>query len=204
MDRGKINNVNFGSGVHVYFYTPNGKRILSDANMKKCIHYMEAHLNGSKRVKNRNQDLVDTFMFGQKGKDGKYTGGDKDYYNLQHIRTVLDNTTDKIQGFINVATGKDSKYISEKFGKPVGKAKGLSKRRNENGSVDSFETDFAVKNYVEKAPKHAELNPIMKDGKRRAFGMIINPTKVDKNGNIQKFEYVRSGYFDEEVVSRKH
>lgn len=200
MQTRSISNPNFGSGVHVYFYTKDGKRILSDKNMKKCIHYMEAHLNNSKRVKVKNQDLIDTFMFGQKDKTGKRIGGDRDYYYNKHIRTVLDNTKGKIQGFINIATGNDSKFITEHFGKPIGRAKGLSRRRS--NSVDSFETAVAVKNYIENAPKRAELNPILRNGKRQAFGIIIDPIKVNRHGEIKMFNYIRSGYFDEEIVNK--
>ncbi|GEM_PF-4399959 len=193
------NNTSFGSGIHVYFYTQDGKRILSDKNMKKCIHYMEAHLNGSKRVKVKNQDLIDTFKFGQKDKTtGQRIGGDRDYYNIPHIRTVLDNTKNKVEGFIRVVTGKDSKFVSDNFGKQIGKAKGFSKRRS--GSTDSFETSYAVNRYIEKASEHAEKYPVMRNGERQAFGMMIKPTKVDSEGNIQKFDYIRSGYFDEKKV----
>jgi len=193
-------NSSFGSGVHVYFYTSDGKRIVSDANMKKCIHYMEAHLNNSKRVKVKNQDLIDTYKFGQVDKaTGERIGGDKDYYNISHIRTVLDNTKDKVEGFIKIVSGKDSVLVSEEYGKGIGRAKGLSKKRI--GRTDSFETSHAVKQYISKAPEHAEKNPVMRDGERQAFGIIINPTKVDNDGIIQKFDYVRSGYFPESRVN---
>ena len=62
-----VNNApNFGASYHTYFYTTDGRRIVSEQNMKKCLHYVESHLNGSKRVKNYNHDLIDTMKFGQK------------------------------------------------------------------------------------------------------------------------------------------
>ena len=79
------NQQNFNGSYRMYFYTPDGKRIVSDENMKKCLHYVEAHLNNSKRVKERNMDLVDTFQFGQRSQDGRRIGGDKDYYYNQYF-----------------------------------------------------------------------------------------------------------------------
>ena len=72
-------NQSFNSSYKMYFYTNDGRRIVSDENMKKCLHYVEAHLNNSKRVKKRNMDLVDTFKYGQIDATGKRVGGDVDY-----------------------------------------------------------------------------------------------------------------------------
>ena len=161
---------------------------------------MEAHLNNSKRVKVKNQDLIDTFKFGQVDKaTGNRIGGDRDYYNISHVRTVFDVTKDKVEGFIKFVTGKDSQYVSEMFGKKVGTAKGLSKKRS--GTTDSFETSHAIKLYIKNAPEHAEKNPVMKNGERQAFGIVVKPTKVDENGNIEKFDYIRSGYFPESRIN---
>ena len=194
------NSINFGAGYHVYFYTTDGKRIVSDANMKKCIHYMEAHLNGSKRVKTPNTDLIDTFKFGQVDKStGKRIGGDYDYWNISKIRTVIDNTKDKVQGFMNIVTGKDVNVVNERYGKAIGKAKNVSIRRA--GTTATFETRDAVGRYVENAPQYAEKKAVYKDGERRAFGIAFTPI-YNKKGNLKGFEYHHSGFFNESAVEK--
>lgn len=193
------NSTNFGANYHLYFYTTDGKRIVSDENMKKCLHYVEAHLNGAKRVQGkRNKDLVDTFCFGQVGKDGKRVGGDADYLEDPVIRTVIDKTKDKVQGFMNIVTGYHAREVSNVYGKPVGKAKHLSKKRT--GTTDSFETSYAVNRYIDKAPDYAETNAVYKDGKRMAFGVAFTPVYGKKSHKLQGFEYHHSGFFDESLV----
>lgn len=191
------NNPNFKAGYHVYFYTDKGKRIVSDENMKKCLHYMEAHLNGSKRVKVRNQELIDTFKFGKKLPNGEYSGGDKDYYNIPKIRSVIDNTKDKIQGFMNIVSGKDVDIVENEYGKKVGKAKHVSLKRT--GSTDSFETSQAVTHYIKNAPEYAETKAVYKNGERQAFGIAFTP-QYTKNGKLKGFEYHHCGFFDESKV----
>lgn len=193
---------NFGAGYHVYFYTDKGERIISDANMKKCLHYMEAHLNGSKRVKSRNQDLVDTFRFGKKV-SGEYTGGDKDYYNISRIRSVIDKTKDKVQGFINIVTGSDVKIVEEKYGKDIGKAKSVSLKRA--GTTNTFETKTAVNKYIDNAPDYAETKAVYKNGERQAFGIAFTPVYYSKGahkGEVKEFVYHHSGFFDESKVTQ--
>lgn len=191
------NSPNFGAGYHVYFYTTKGERIVSDKNMKKCLHYMEAHLNGSKRVKVRNMDLVDTFKFGKKNSNGEYTGGDKDYFNIPIIRSVIDNTKDKVQGFINIVTGSDVRIVEKKYGKEIGKSKHTSLKRT--GSTKSFETNHAVNNYITNAPEYAESKAVYKNGERQAFGIAFEP-KYNKKGEVVGFEYHHSGFFDESKI----
>jgi len=193
------NTTNFGAGYHVYFYTNDGKRIVSDKNMKKCLHYMEAHLNGSKRVKEPNNDLIQTFCFGKKAPNGRYTGGDKDYYNIRKIRSVIDNTKNKVQGFINIVTGKDADAVSEKYGKPIGIAKSEGIKRT--GSTGTFETSYNVKKYIKNAPEYAESKAVFKNGERQAFGIAFTPI-YNKKGDLKGFQYHHSGFFNESAVSQ--
>lgn len=198
MDSRINNSTNFGAGYHVYFYTKDGKRIVSDENMKKCIHYMEAHLNGSRRVKVRNTELVDTFKFGKKLANGTYSGGDKDYFNIPRIRSVIDKTKDKVQGFINIVTGKDAEHVSNTYGKPIGKNKHIGLKRA--GTTQTFETKDAVDRYIEKAPDYAESKAVYKNGERQAFGIAFTPV-YNKKGNLKSFEYHHCGFFNESAVN---
>ena len=192
------NSTNFGAGYHMYFFTPDGKRIVSDENMKKCLHYVEAHLNSAKRVQGkRNMDLVDTVRFGQVGKDGQRIGGDRDYYDNNKIRAVIDKTKDKVQGFINVVTGNDVNVVNQRYGKPIGRAKHVSIKRT--GTTKSFETSHAVNRYIDNAPDYAESRAVFRDGKRVAFGVIFEPV-LNKKGEVKRFEYKRAGFFDEAKV----
>ena len=77
MNNDSFNGINFKSASHVYFYTPDGKRIISDKNVKKCERYLVRHLNGAKNIKDRNQNLCDTFK-----------KGDIDYKNKSIVRSV--------------------------------------------------------------------------------------------------------------------
>ena len=197
----KQNNPNFGAGYHVYFYTNKGERIVSDKNMKKCLHYMEAHLNGSKRVKVKNQDLIDTFKFGKKLPNGEYPGGDTDYYYIHKIRSVIDNTKDKVQGFISIVTGKDVDLVKDNYGKHIGKSKRISLLRT--GTTNTFETNHAVKHYIQNAPNFAESKAVFKDGERQAFGIAFTPvyyTKGAHKGEVKRFIYHHSGFFNESKV----
>ena len=180
-------NVNFGAATHVYFFTNDGKRILSDKNMRKCERYLVRHLNGAKNLKNRNQELVDNFKY-----DKKHFVGDKDYSFISKVRSVYDKT----KAYVNIITGKDVKKVNE-WGKKIGEAKALSKERT--GSTKSFETYEAVKQYNKNALKFSQEHGIYKDGKRQAFGIIFEP-KYNTKGNLTGFEYNRSGYFDEDFI----
>ncbi len=187
MNNNVNNNLNFGAATHVYFFTPEGQRIVSDANMRKCERYLVRHLNGAKNLKNRNKDLVDTFKY-----DKKHFVGDKDYSFISKVRSVYDKT----KSYVNIITGKDVKKVNE-WGQRIGEAKALSKQRT--GSVRSFETYDAIRQYNKNALKYSEEHGIYKDGKRQAFGVIFDP-KYNKNGELKGFEYNRSGYFDEEFI----
>ena len=195
------NTPNFKAGYHIYFYTNDGKRIVSDANMKKCLHYMEAHLNGSKRVKEPNLDLIRNFALGQKKADGIRTGGDKDYFDCQRIRSVIDKTKDKIQGFINIVTGKDALAVDDMYGKAIGLSKGEGLKRA--GTTRTFESGDAISRYIDKAPEYAESKAVYKNGERQAFGIAFTPiyyTKGKHLGEVKGFEYHHSGFFNESAV----
>lgn len=191
------NSTNFKAGYHMYFYTDKGERIITDKNMKKCLHYVEAHLNGSKRVKVRNQELIDTMKFGQRGKDGERIGGDADYRACPIIRSVIDKTAGKVQGFINVVTGRDVDVIAKRYGEDMGRNKHISLVRT--GSTKSFETSHSVNRYIEKAPDYAESRGVYKNGERQAFGVMFKPI-LNKKGEVKSFEYVRAGFFDESKI----
>ena len=53
MNNDSFNGINFKSASHVYFYTPDGKRIISDKNVKKCERYLVRHLNGAKKIETK-------------------------------------------------------------------------------------------------------------------------------------------------------
>lgn len=178
----------------MYFYTPDGKRIVSDENMKKCLHYVEAHLNNSKRVKTRNMDLVDTFRFGQYSKDGKRIGGDKDYYYTPRVRAVFKRLKERTDGFIRIVTGKDANFVDQHFGKNIGIAKREGLERT--GSTRTFETSYATNRYFDNAVDFADR----KNTTERAFGVAFTPI-YKKNGEIKGFEYHHSGYFNESKVN---
>lgn len=185
------NNINFGSATHVYFFTSDGKRIISDKNMKKCERYLVRQLNNAKNLKSKNQELADTFKF-----DKRQNVGDKDYYNKPIVRSVYEYAKERAKGFVNIITGKDVKPVDD-IGKEIGKSKRLAKERT--GSTDSFETSYSIKQYNTKAPKYADSKGIYKDGKRQAFGVIFDPL-YNKKGELKNFKYNRSGYFDEDFI----
>ena len=190
-------NPSFGAGYHMYFYATDGSRIISEQNMKKCLHYVEAHLNGSKRVKVHNQDLINTMKFGQILPSGKRLGGDKDYFYYPKIRAVFDKEKTKSEGFINVLTGKDVDVVNKTYGKPIGKAKRMSIEKT--GSSRSFETLDAVSRYAKNAPEYAEQQAVYRDGKRMAFGVCFEP-QYKKNGELKGFQFHHAGFFPEDKV----
>ncbi len=192
------NNQNFGASYHTYFYTTDGKRIVSEENMKKCLHYMEAHLNGSKRVKNLNQDLVTTMKYGQKVNGGTRVGGDRDYASLPKIRAVFDKTKQKYQSFVNIVTGRDVDIVNNSYGKPIGRAKRIS--REKTGSSYSFETSEALRNYAMNAPEYAESKAVYRDGRRLAFGICFKPVYGKRSKKLTGFEYHHSGFFYEDAA----
>lgn len=181
------NSVNFRSATHVYFFTSDGKRIISDKNMRTCERYLVRQLNGAKNLKLKNHELVDTFKY-----DKRQFVGDRDYSFIPKVRSVYN----KAKGYVNIITGKDVRVIDE-WGKRIGQAKALSKERT--GTTKSFETSDAVKRYNRNAIKFANEHGIYKDGKRQAFGVIFDP-KYNRKGELKGFEYNRSGYFDEEFI----
>lgn len=185
---------NFNGSYRMYFYTHDGKRIVSDENMKKCLHYVQAHLNNSKRVKTRNHELVNNFRFGQIDKQtGKRVGGDRDFLNFEKIRAVFRRMKDRKDGFINIVTGKDVEYIDNRFGKEIGKAKRMGLDRA--GTTKTFESSYAVDQYFDNAVDYAEK---IRKGDR-AFGVAFTPI-YKKNGEIKSFEYHHSGYFNESKI----
>ena len=195
------NTPNFKAGYHVYFYTHDGKRIVSDANMKKCLHYMEAHLNGSQRVKEPNFDLIRNFAFGKKLPDGRRAGGDNDYLDYRRIRSVIDKTKNKIQGFINIVTGRDAEAVDNMYGKQIGISKSEGLRRA--GTTRTFESSDAVGRYIDRAPEYAESRAVYKNGERQAFGIAFTPvyyTKGKHAGEVKGFEYHHSGFSNESAV----
>ena len=187
------NNVHFGSATHVYFFTSEGQRILSDKNMRTCERYLVRQLNGAKNLKSRNQELVDTFKY-----DKKREIGDYDYYCYPKVRSVYEVAKERAKGYVNIITGKHTQDV-DKWGKEIGKAKKISIERS--GSKKSFETSEAVRVYNQKAPQFADDHGIYKDGKRQAFGVIFD-TKYNKKGELKGFEYNRSGYFDEDFLKK--
>lgn len=187
------NQQNFNGSYRLYFYTPDGKRIVSDENMKKCLHYVEAHLNNSKRVKQRNMDLVDTFRFGQTLQDGRRIGGDKDYYYNPRIRAVFKRIKERTDGFVRIVTGKDAEFVDEHYGKAIGRAKREGLERA--GSTRTFETSYATNRYYDNAVNYADR----KNSGERAFGVAFTPL-YKKNGEIKGFEYHHAGYFNESKI----
>jgi hypothetical protein len=190
----------FGASYNTYFYTTDGRRIVSQENMKKCLHYVEAQLNSSKRVKTPNKNLIETMKFGQITKDGQRFGGDKDYNAIPKIRAVFDRAKESVQGFITILTGKDAEYVSNTYGKPIGIAKKMSKEKI--GSFNSFETFDATTRYANKAPEYASKKAVYKDGKKLAFGVCFTPIYAKKSGKLKGFEYHHAGFFNEELASK--
>ena len=180
-------NQSFNGSYKMYFYTNDGRRIVSDENMKKCLHYVEAHLNNSKRIKNRNMDLVDTFRYGQIDSTGKRVGGDADYFNIPKIRAVYQKTKNSCEGFIRVVTGKDAKFIDETYGKAIGKAKRESIERT--GYPNSFETINAVNRYYDKSVELAD-----KKCSDKVFKIAFTPV-YKKSGELKGFDYYTSGFY---------
>lgn len=186
------NQQNFNGSYRMYFYTPDGKRIVSDENMKKCLHYVEAHLNNSRRVKNRNMELVDTFKFGQT-LNGQRIGGDRDYCYNPRIRAVFKKIKERTDGFVRIVTGKDADFVDENFGKAIGRAKREGLERI--GSTRTFETSYATNRYFDKSVEFADR----KNTGERAFGVAFTPI-YKKNGDIKGFEYHHAGYFNEAKI----
>lgn len=187
------NQQNFNGSYRMYFYTPDGKRIVSDENMKKCLHYVQAHLNNSKRVKQRNMDLVDTFRAGQRDVTGRRIGGDVDYAYNPRIRAVFKRIKERTEGFVRIVTGKDADYVDENFGKAIGIAKreGLDRI----GSTRTFESSYAANRYFDGAVGFAER----RNTGEKAFGVAFTPI-YKKNGELKGFEYHHAGYFNEAKV----
>lgn len=187
------NQQSFNGSYRLYFYTPDGKRIVSDENMKKCLHYVERHLNGSKRVVERNMDLVDTFRYGQK-LNNKHIGGDKDYCRHPKIRAVFKRLKERKDGFVRIVTGKDAEFVDENFGKAIGRAKRQARERA--GSARTFETSYAVDRYFNNSVRYADS---INNGEK-AFGVAFTPV-YKKNGEIKGFAYHHAGYFKESRIN---
>lgn len=189
------NQQNFSGSYRMYFYTSDGKRIVSDDNMKKCLHYVEAHLNNSKRIKERNMDLVDTFTGGQVNKQtGRRVGGDVDYYHNPKIRAVFKRLQERKDGFVRILTGKDVDVVNDNYGKAIGIAKREGLERA--GSTKTFESSYAANKYYDNATDYADR---INTGDR-AFGVAFTPI-YKKNGDLKGFEYHHSGYFNESTVN---
>ncbi len=185
-------NVNFGSAVRAYFFTPDGKRIITDKNIRKCQRYVIRQLNNAKNLKSKNQELVDTFRFDKRQGTENY-----DYSRVPKVRSVYEYAIERAKGFVNIICGKDTERV-DALGKEIGKAKHISLVRT--GSKKSFETSYTARQYHRRAPEIADEIGIYKDGKRQAFGVVFDP-KYKKNGELKGFEYNRCGYFDEESLT---
>lgn len=192
------NQQNFCGAHRIYFYTNDGKRIVSDENMKKCLHYVEAHLNGSKRVKTLNRDLIDNFRFGQKDAQGARTGGDKDYFYYSKIRAVFKKMKDRKDGFVRILTGQDVDVVNQAYGMPIGVAKRMGIERA--GSAKTFESSYAVDRYYDQSVRYADKRIEQNPQNKKAFGVAFTPI-YKKNGEIKGFEYHHSAYFDENLVN---
>lgn len=179
------NNLHFTSASRVYFYTTDGKRIVSDKHLRTCERYLIRQLNGAKNLKSRNQELVDTFKC-----------GDKDFSFISRARSVYE----KAKGYVNVITGKDAKTVNE-WGSKIGEAKKLSTERT--GSKYSFETGDAIRSYNRKALNLVKEKGIYNEGKRQAFGIMFEPV-YKKNGEFKEFKYHRSAWFNEEKITGKN
>ena len=181
----------FKSTTRIYFYTNDGKRILSDSNVRKCERYVVRQLNGAKNLKEKNIDLINTFKF-----DTNKNVGDKNYFYHPVVRSFYNKLKGQAQGFVNLFSGNDVNKI-DSLGKEIGKSKKMSKEII--GSTKSFETSYAIDRYYTNASKLVDSNGIYKDENRQAFGVIFEP-KYKKDGTLKEFKYVRSGYFDENKV----
>ncbi|MCM1265634.1 MAG: hypothetical protein NC200_05485 [Candidatus Gastranaerophilales bacterium] len=195
------NNQNFGASYHTYFYSTEGKRLVSEADIKKCLHYMEAHLNGSKRVKTLNQDLITTMKQGQMTRGGLRVGGDRDYAYNPKIRAVFDKAKQKYQDFVTIITGNDVDVVNNKYGKPIGRAKRASIERC--GLPYSAEVTEASRKYAQDAPEYAESKAVYRDGRRLAFGICFTPVYGKRSGKLTGFEYHHSGFFYEDLANPK-
>jgi len=184
-------NKTFGSATNVYFYTTDGKRILSDENIRKCERYLIKHVNYANNTPKRNIDLVHTLE-----RDNKANVSDIDYSIMHVARSFYKFVKSQSAGFVTLITGNDVDVVNQEA-KKIGKAKHLAK--NLTGGTQSFETSYSANLYNLAAEKVAEKRGIYRSGGRQAFGILFNPI-LNKNGQLKKFEYVRSGYFDESKV----
>lgn len=183
------NQQSFNGSYRMYFFTNDGKRIVSDENMSKCLHYVEAQLNRSKRYKEHNMDLIDTFRSGQKDATGRRIGGDADYFYNPKIRAVLKRAKDRVEGFVRIVTGRDVDVVNEEYGSAIGRAKRISRERT-GSTRGTFETANAVDRYYDNGIKYADR----RNTSGRAFGVVFTPV-FKKDGTVKRFEYSRSGYF---------
>lgn len=207
----------FGAAYRVHFRTSNNEPILSVQNMEKCLHYLEAHLNRSKRItksKNLtlNQDLIDTFC-GKPLPDGTLRYGDADYRKLPIIRRVPTNT-EKNPGYMTIVTGEDAVYVDEYYGAPIGRAKRENNRILGNGRT-SFELKEARKDYKEIASRDADrwlamfydgvnvrkgddFYTLPSDIERIYIDAVFDPvyyTKGKSKGKLKGFEFKSLGFF---------
>lgn len=186
-------NNSFGSATNVYFYTTEGKRILNDDNIRKCERYVVRNLNCSNNIKNRNYDLVRTFET-----DRKHGVQDVDYLFNHVARSFYSFVKNKSAGFVTLLSGKDARDVSE-VAKGIGISKSIAK--DITGQTKSFETSYNSKLYRLAAEDAMLNNGVYKNGERQAFGVQFKPV-YKRNGELKKFEYVRSGYFDETKITQ--
>ncbi len=184
-------NKSFGSATNVYFYTTDGKRILSDENIRKCERYVLKHINYANKPKERNINLVSTLEY-----DRKANVRDIDYSFMHVARSFYKFVKSQSAGFVTLITGNDVNIVNQEA-KKIGKAKHIAK--DITGGTQSFETSYSTGLYLSAAEKISERRGIYRNGARQAFGVLFNPI-LNKNGKLKKFEYVRSGYFDESKV----
>lgn len=209
---------NFGASYRVYFKTSNNERIISEENMEKCLHYLEAHLNRSKRITKSktltlNQELIDTFC-GKTLPNGTSRYGDADYCKVRKIRRVP-NKTEENPGYVTIVTGKDVNSIDDNYGKDIGKARKNSNRILGKGQK-SFELTNAVKTYKGGAARVAAEpmamfydGAIVRNGKsflevpsdikeRIYIDAIFDPvyfTKGKSKGQLKGFEFKNLGFY---------
>jgi len=184
-------NKSFGSATNVYFYTTDGKRILSDENIRRCERYVLKHINYANNTPKRNTNLVGTLEY-----DRKVGVRDVDYSFRHMARSFYKFMKSKSTGFVTLITGGDVDIVNQEA-KKIGKAKRVAK--NITGNTRSFETSYSTNLYLSAAEKISEKRGIYKNGIRQAFGVLFNPV-YNKKGKLKNFEYVRSGYFDESKV----
>ena len=178
------NSPNFGASYPVYFWATNGKRIISNEYMSKCLHILEKHLNPSKRAAKgkfvRNQEIIDIF-----------TKNDEDYKKNPIIRLVP-NKTGRQQGFLTIVTGDDVNKIGKEYGSKIGRNKKAS--IEELGHTGSFEVGQSVEKYKISSPEDAEKVARFDAAGNKIYVWAYFEPIYKKNGEVKKFEFSSVGF----------